>query len=91
MIGVRMHARPRAVKGTTMKKAPKTKREPDMLDEYDFSQGVRGKYAKRYADGTNIIVLSPDLAEVFPDSAAVNEALRSLVQLARKSIKKAAR
>jgi hypothetical protein len=74
-----------------MKKPPKTKREPDMLDEYDFSQGVRGKYAKRYADGTNIIVLSPDLAEVFPDSAAVNEALRSLVQLARKSIKKAAR
>ena len=74
-----------------MKKAPKSKRDADMLDEYDFSKGVRGKYAERYAAGTNIIVLAPDLAEVFPDSASVNEALRSLVKLARNSTKKAAR
>jgi hypothetical protein len=71
-----------------MKKISKTKRDRDMLDEYDFSQGVRGKYAKRYADGRNVIVISPDLAEIFPDSAAVNEALRALVALARKSTKK---
>jgi hypothetical protein len=41
--------------------------ENDMLDEYDFSKGIRGKYAKRYAEGTNIVVFSPDVAEFFPD------------------------
>jgi hypothetical protein len=59
-----------------------------MLDEYDFSKGVRGKYAERYAEGTNIIVLSPDLAEIFPDSESVNEALRALVKIARQQVKK---
>jgi hypothetical protein len=72
-----------------MKKAAKAKRDPDMLAEYDFSQGVRGKYAKRYAEGTNVVVLSPDVAEFFPDSEAVNAALRVLVDIARKSAKKA--
>ena len=60
-----------------------------MLAEYDFSQGVRGKYAQRYHEGTNIVVLSPDVAEYFPDSEAVNAALRALVEIARKSTKKA--
>jgi len=64
-----------------MKKAPKTKRDPEMLDEYDFSKGVRGKYAQRYAEGSNIVVLAPDVAEHFPDSDSVNEALRALVRL----------
>jgi hypothetical protein len=72
-----------------VKKSAKTKRKPDMLPEYDFSQGVRGKYAERYAEGTNIVVLSPDVAEFFPDSAAVNAALRALVEIARKSVGKA--
>ena len=46
--------------------------EIEMLDEYDFSNGVLGKYAKQYADGTNIVVLDADVAKVFPpDSAAV--------------------
>jgi len=72
-----------------MKKAAKAKRDPDMLAEYDFSQGVRGKYAQRYSEGTNIVVLSPDVAEYFPDSEAVNAALRALVEIARKSTKKA--
>jgi hypothetical protein len=58
-----------------------------MLDEYDFSKGVRGKYAKRYAEGTNIVVLSPDVAAVFPDSESVNEALRVLVKVARQKVK----
>jgi hypothetical protein len=74
-----------------MKKASKAKSDDEMLPEYDFSKGVRGKYAKRYAEGTNVIVLAPDLAKVFPDSASVNEALRSLVQLARKSTNHAAK
>ena len=72
-----------------MKKAAKAKRDRDMLAEYDFSQGVRGKYAQRYHEGTNIVVLSPDVAEFFPDSEAVNAALRALIEIARKSTKKA--
>ena len=71
-----------------MKKVNKTRRDPDMLDEYDFSKGVRGKYAKRYAEGTNIVVLSPDVARVFPNSDSVNEALRALVKIARQKVKK---
>ena len=71
-----------------MKKAIKTRRDSDMLDEYDFSKGVRGKYAKRYAEGTNVVILSPDVAEVFPDSESVNEALRVLVKVARQKVKK---
>ena len=71
-----------------MKKTVRTLRDTDMLDEYDFSKGVRGKYAERYAEGTNVIVLSPDLAEIFPDSESVNEALRALVKIARQQVKK---
>ena len=72
-----------------MKRAVRTrpKRDPDMLDEYDFSQGERGKYAKRYAEGTNIIALEPDVAEAFPDSKSVNEALRALVKIAQRKAK----
>jgi hypothetical protein len=54
--------------------------EDEMLAEYDFSNGVVGKYAKQYAEGTNIVVLEPDVAKVFPDSAAVNQALRQLIE-----------
>jgi hypothetical protein len=72
-----------------MRKTTRAKREPDLLAEYDFSHGVRGKYAKRYADGTNVVVLSPDVAEFFPNSEAVNAALRGLVDLARRSVKNA--
>ncbi len=76
-----------------MKKATttRTRKDDDMLDEYDFSKGVRGKYAKRYAEGTNIVVLSPDVAEVFPDSDSVNEALRLLVKIARRKTKRTPR
>ena len=70
-----------------MKKAGKTTPDREMLGEYDFSKGVRGKYAKRYAEGNNVVVLSADIAEVFPDSASVNEALRALVNIATKTTK----
>jgi len=53
--------------------------EFEIQEEYDFRGGVRGKYADRYARGTNVVLLDPDVAEVFPDSAAVNQALRALV------------
>jgi hypothetical protein len=52
----------------------------DMLDEYDFSGGVRGKYADRFSNDFKLIVLDPDVAEAFPDAHAVNEALRELIQ-----------
>jgi hypothetical protein len=52
-----------------------------MRKEYDFSGGVRGKYARRYVEGTNIVVLDPDLAKLFPDSKSVNDALRVLASL----------
>jgi hypothetical protein len=55
-----------------MKKA-RRERQEDMLPEYDFSKGVRGKYAKRYAEGSNVVVLSPDMAKVFPTSESVND------------------
>lgn len=67
-----------------MKKSSKTKRE-DIQTEYDFSGGVRGKYAKRYAEGTNVVVLEPDLARAFPDSKSVNSALRLFVDVAKRS------
>ena len=66
-----------------MKKPPKAKRN-GMLDEYDFSKGERGKYAKRYAERINVVTLDPDVAVFFPDAKSVNEALRVLVKIARK-------
>jgi hypothetical protein len=63
----------------------------EMRPEYDFSKGVRGKHAARYAAGTNVVVLDPDVAELFPTSAAVNDALRGLVRLARRSAERARR
>ena len=71
-----------------MKKESKTSPEPEMLEEYEFDQGKRGKYAQRYADGTNIVLLSPDIARVFPDSESVNNALRRLVEIAQQSTKR---
>lgn len=55
----------------------------DMLPEYDFSGGVRGKHYEAYQKSTNIVVLDPDVAEIFKDSAAVNEALRMLAKVAK--------
>jgi hypothetical protein len=72
-------------------KKPKPDAEPEMRDEYDFSKGERGKYASRFAaEGTNIVVLDPDVAEVFSDAKAVNEALRPLAELVRKREKERA-
>ena len=61
--------------------------ETAMRDEYDFSGAVRGKYAARFAQGSNIVVLDPDVAEVFGDAKAVNEALRLLADSVRKKKK----
>ena len=57
------------------------KHKNQLLPEYDFSRGVRGKYAKKYAKGTNLVVLSPDVAKVFVNSQSVNAALREVMKL----------
>jgi len=66
-----------------MKKANSKSRETDMRAEYDFSNGVRGKYARRYAQGTNVVLLDPDVAKAFPNSKRVNTALRALASIIR--------
>jgi hypothetical protein len=62
----------------------KMKNDPDLLEEYDFRKGVRGKYAKRYAEGANVVVIDPDIAEYFPDHESVNTSLRSLVSIIKR-------
>lgn len=65
----------------------KVEMDDELQPEYDLSQllkgGVRGKYANRYKEGTNLVILSPDVAEVFPDEKAVNETLRLVMQLTK--------
>ncbi|NJL21518.1 MAG: hypothetical protein HC895_12920 [Leptolyngbyaceae cyanobacterium SM1_3_5] len=61
--------------------------EDELRSEYDFSNmagGVRGKYVERYRAGTNLVLLDPDIAKAFPTAASVNEALRSLLQIAQR-------
>jgi hypothetical protein len=62
----------------------------DLRPEYDFSKGTRGKYAERFAAGSNVVVLDPDVAHMFSDSASVNRALRAWVEIAAKQGSKAA-
>jgi len=57
------------------------KHQDDMLEEYDFSNGIRGKYTKQYNDGVNIIKLDKDVKKIFPDAKSVNNALRTLINL----------
>jgi deoxyadenosine/deoxycytidine kinase len=55
----------------------------EMLDEYDFSNGIRGKYVSRFKDGCNVIIIDPDVADIFNDSESVNKALRSIAHIIR--------
>jgi hypothetical protein len=61
-----------------------------MRPEYDFSEAVRGVTAARYAQGANVVVIDPDVLDVFPDGKAVNEALRALAPVIRHQRKAAA-
>jgi hypothetical protein len=66
----------------------KAKVSDELRTEYkreDLGQGIRGKYFESYRKGSNLVLLSPDVAKVFPTENAVNEALRSLIDLAQKS------
>lgn len=51
----------------------------DLREEYDFSEGVRGKYAAAYPEGTNVVLLDSDMAKIFRDSSSVNQALREYI------------
>jgi len=57
--------------------------DPELLEEYDFSNGVRGKYAGRYGEGANVVVVDPDVTQFFPDQDSVNDALRHLAAVVR--------
>ena len=66
----------------------KVKASDELRPEYkreDLGKGVRGKYLESYRSGTNLVLLSPDVAKVFSSEEAVNEALRSLISIAKKS------
>ncbi len=70
-----------------MKKKPRDEMEDELRPEYDLREllrtGVRGKYAKRYHAGTNLVLLDPDVAKAFPNEQAVNEALRLVIELTK--------
>jgi hypothetical protein len=63
-----------------MKKSSNKSAQKQIREEYDFSRGERGKYARRYAQGTNVVVLEPDVAKVFSSSKAVNASLRKIIR-----------
>ena len=69
------------MKKTKVRARQRGSEEDTMRPEYDFSKAVRGVTAKRYAKGTNLVLLDPDVAEIFPDARAVNEALRTIARL----------
>jgi len=72
------------MKKTKVKSPVRDADQDTMRPEYDFSKGKRGVTAPRYHEGTNVIVLDPSLLDVFPDSDAVNEALRALAPVLRR-------
>jgi hypothetical protein len=74
------------------KKTEKRVRRDELRREYELSKlkgGVRGKYTARYRAGTNLVLLSPDVAEYFPDEQSVNRALRTLIQGAKGTLRRA--
>jgi hypothetical protein len=75
-----------------MKKKNKKELADELRPEYDLSKlkgGIRGKYAKRFKEGTNLVLLSPDVAKYFPNDQAVNSALKSLVDIAKNQLPQA--
>ncbi len=70
-----------------MNQVNKVEAADEMEQEYDIRGGVRGKYAEQYRQGTNLILLDADVAAVFPDTAAVNRALRLLIEVARQQVR----
>jgi hypothetical protein len=71
------------MKKTKAKSNPRRIDKNTMRAEYDFSKAVRGVTAARYAEGTNVVLLDSDVAEIFPNARAVNEALRTFARLTK--------
>jgi hypothetical protein len=74
------------------KRTEKPEARDELRREYDLSKlrgGVRSKHLARYRKGTNIVLLSPDVAEYFPDEQSVNIALRTLIHVAKASLRRA--
>ncbi len=69
-----------------MRQENKSSPQEEMLPEYDIRGGVRGKYHARYTQGTNVVLLEPDVAAVFRDSVSVNRALRLLIDVAKNEL-----
>ncbi len=67
----------------TKTKSSSKRFEDTMRPEYDFSKAVRGVTAARYGEGSNVVLLDPDVAKIFPNARAVNEALRTFARLAK--------
>ena len=84
------HDGQRGMSKETMKKVPKKNGVPkpvradEILPEYDFSRGVRNKYASRYTRGSAVVVLEPDVAAVFPTSSEANDALRAIARIVKR-------
>ena len=76
------------MKESNMNQKPSSSRKNRMRSEYDLSEGVRGKFLDAYRKGTNVILLDPDVAEVFRDSTSVNETLRPLAEILKKNTKR---
>jgi len=74
---------------SNMKRNNDSEPADEMRDEYDFSNGVRGKFYKEYGQGTNVVLLDADVAEVFHDSEAVNQALRTLITITKNHLPQA--
>jgi hypothetical protein len=77
---------PREPKRRSMKKVKTAAVDGDMLREYDFTGAVRGKYYERFRQGSNVVLLDPDVSAAFPTSESVNAALRRLVSVSRRSV-----
>ena len=65
-------------------------KQDDMLEEYDFTNGIRGKYAKAYHEGSNIVKIDKSLLKIFPNEQSINDALRGLAKIIKNQHKKSA-
>ena len=71
-----------------MKKTEKRTTKVTMCAEYNFTGGLRGKYAQQHAAGSNVVVLDPDVAQMFPTARSVNSALRTLGEIASRRVRR---
>ena len=91
MLGWQLEMNESNMKKSKKKARPLGSDEDTMRLEYDFSKAVRGVTAARYAEGTNVVLLDPDVAKIFPDTRAVNEALRTIARVTRTTLRQRTR